>query len=157
MAGATMAGERASQKRGRRPVAGRLLLGAVLALGAPACSPASEAQRRIEARKDRLLKHTDLAALRDAGRVFIEKHGRSGRRTIPLTDTGIPPIVARLEPTEILVGETFVRIELGGEGYHYGVEIFKSHFHSAAFPTSEQVSDGVWYYENVGKIERAPK
>jgi hypothetical protein len=132
-------------------------LGVFFGVSGGACRPASEADQRIRERKDRLLRQTDLAALRDACRLFINKYGRSPRSVIPLDDTRIPPIVLRLSPTEILLGETFVRIELGGEGYHYGVEIFRSHFDSAAFPTSEQVADGVWYYENVGKIERAPK
>jgi hypothetical protein len=134
-----------------------VLLAALLAGSAPSCRTASDADRQIRERKQRLLEKTDLDALRDACRLFIDKYGQSPRRSIPLDDTRIPPIVLRLDPTEILLGETFVRVELGGEGYHYGVEVFKSHFHSAAFPTSEQVVPGVWYYENVGRIERAPK
>jgi hypothetical protein len=109
-------------------------------------------------RKDRLLKKTDLDALRDACRYLIKNsYGRPYGQVFDAKSNFTPPVLRRLEPTKVLVGETFVRVELGGPGLYYGFEVFVDWFNQAPYPLAEQVSDGIWYYETTSAIERQPR
>ncbi len=135
---------------------------AILALGVAASvspwriSPPEE--KIISEKKDRLLKQTDLGALRDACRWLIKSgQGKPHGRAFDVGRSDTPPVLRRLEPSQVTVGETFARVELGGPGLYYGFEVFIDRFNQVPFPTAEEVADGIWYYETNAPIERAPR
>jgi hypothetical protein len=118
----------------------------------------SEKVQRVKARKDMILKEVDKLALRDACRATIEKYGRPGLTRMKADDSRIPPIIQRLEPTEVLLTHHYLRIEMGDSQLNYGLESFRDRLHQVPFPTSEELLEGLWYYDSVrpDMIERFP-
>jgi hypothetical protein len=84
------------------------------------------------------------------------KHGGPQPAQIAVNDPRLPPIVTRLDPKEIWVGHRFIRIDLGGDDLHYGVEIFRDHMNTAPFPFATEVASGVWLFETSERIDRYP-
>jgi hypothetical protein len=110
----------------------------------------------VKTRQDRLLKETNLDELREACRAFIVKHGGNPPVRLAPNDPRLPPVVTRLDPKEVWMGTKFLRIDLGGESLHYGVEIFRDHMSTAPFPFANEVAPGVWYFETSERIDRYP-
>jgi hypothetical protein len=131
-----------------------LLLASVTML---ASCTSSAPSRTVEARKDALLESTDLTALRDACRAAIVKYGSPGVKHLKLDDERIPPIVRRLEPTDVVLVQNYLRVELGGPGLYYGVEAFRDRLTQVPHPTARELLEGLWYYETTAAINRYPK
>jgi hypothetical protein len=120
--------------------------------------PAEKVQR-VQERKDRILTGVDHVALRDACRAMITKYGHSqGLMRMKADDPRVPPIVHRLEPTEVLLTAHYLRVEMGDSQLHYGLEAFPDRQHQVPFPTSRELLEGLWYYDSVrpDMIERFP-
>jgi hypothetical protein len=118
----------------------------------------TEKAQRIQARKDLILKEVDQVALRDACRATIVKFGSPGLKRMKPDDPRIPPIVRRLEPTEVLLTEHYLRIEMGDKQLNYGLESFRDRMHQVPFPTSRELLEGLWYYDSVrpDMVDRFP-
>jgi hypothetical protein len=118
----------------------------------------SEKAQRVQDRKDMILKEVDQIALRDACRATIVKYGRPGLARMKADDPRVPPIVRRLEPTEVLLTQHYLRIEMGDAQLNYGLESFRDRMHQVPFPTSRELQEGLWYYDSVrpDMIERFP-
>jgi hypothetical protein len=142
--------------RPSRAAAASLLLLATLGLTEVRCTPGPTNDARIEARKRALLQETDLSALRDACRAVILKYGSPGVKHLPLDDERIPPIVRRLEPKGVVLVQNYLRVEMGGPGLYYGVEAFRDRLTQVPHPTARELTDGLWYYETTGVIDRYP-
>jgi hypothetical protein len=99
-------------------------------------------------KQDRLFKEIDQTALRDACRTMIVKFGDPHLKHLELDDPRIPPIVRRLEPTEVVLVQNYLRIELGDAQFHYGLEAFRDRMSQAPFPIARELLDGLWYYED---------
>jgi hypothetical protein len=118
----------------------------------------SEKVQRVQARKDMILHQVDQVALRDACRATIEKYGQPGLTRMKANDPRIPPIIQRLEPSEILLTHHYLRIEMGDSQMNYGLESFRDRMHQVPFPVSRELLEGLWYYDSVRSdmIERFP-
>jgi hypothetical protein len=127
--------------------------GAIVYLRVP-----TEKAQRVQARKDLILKGVDLTALRDACRATIVKYGSPGLKRMKPDDPRVPPIVRRLEPTEVLLTEHYLRVEMGDAELNYGLESFRDRMHQVPFPTSRELLEGLWYYDSVrpDMVDRFP-
>ena len=108
-------------------------------------------RQTIHLRQERVLKQADLPALRDACRAMIVKFGDPNVKHIAPTDERVPPIVRRLEPTDVILVENYLRIELGDERYYYGLEAFRNRDTQVPFPISRELLEGLWFYDGVNK------
>jgi hypothetical protein len=113
-------------------------------------------ERTVAARKDRLLRDTNLTDLRDACRGVILKYGSPGVKHLGINDERVPPIVRRLEPTDVALTLNYLRVELGDDRLHYGVESFRSRQTQVPFPFGKELMEGLWYYETAFKLDRYP-
>jgi hypothetical protein len=125
------------------------LAAAALRSGLLRTRPAQEAS--IQRKQDRIFKEIDQTALRDACRTMIVKFGDGYLKRLELKDPRIPPIVLRLEPTEVFLVQNYLRIELGDAHFHYGLEAFRDRLTQAPFPISRELMDGLWYYEDASE------
>jgi hypothetical protein len=118
----------------------------------------TEKARRIQARKDLILTGIDQVALRDACRITIVKYGEPHLKRMKPDDPRVPPIVRRLEPTEVILTHHYLRIEMGDDVLHYGLESFRDRLHQVPFPVSRELLEGLWYYDSVRNdmIDRFP-
>jgi len=144
-----MSGTPAGAKRAFWIGVGVLAVGVVILLLAPKTE--NTLQQTIHAREDRVLKETDLNQLRDACRSMIVKYGDPNVKHIAPTDDRVPPIVRRLEPTDVILVENYLRIELGDERYYYGLEAFRDQASLVPFPVSRELVEGLWFYDGVNK------
>jgi hypothetical protein len=118
----------------------------------------SDKVERVQARKDMILHQVDQVALRDACRATIEKYGRPGLTRMKSNDPRLPPIIQRLEPSEVLLTHHYLRVEMGDSQMNYGLESFRDRMHQVPFPVSRELLEGLWYYDSVraDMIERFP-
>jgi hypothetical protein len=155
--------------RERRPGlrAARWVLAAVLgtcalvlvgAVGLPWCGVAL-ATRRIEHKKEQLLRRTDHQALLVACRAAIATLGsevaphRGDGLRVSGSDPRLPSELKRLEASYIAVSQDAIHVELGGGFFHYGVDAIASDASPdrraflEAMPDHKRLADGLWYYE----------
>ena len=119
------------------------------------------ASRQIEQKQQAILYHPNHQAILNAC-AQIHANARSFRRNPDWhnmapndfskpdpSDPGIPSIIKTLKPAYIDIDTNFVRLEMGGGFYHYGIEAF---FNGAAGQGTKRLVPGLWYYAEDGKI-----